>query len=88
MESQFKIRAKRVFLSGDSAGGNLIFALMNLIIVTGQRRPDYIFPTYPAIILDNENFVPSLLLSIDDLVLSAEFLKICIDSYIYGSSKE
>ena len=35
LESQLRIKAHKIFISGDSAGGNLTFALTNLIIQNG-----------------------------------------------------
>lgn len=43
---------KKIILVGDSAGGNLIAALTNLIIRLDLRKPDGIFMIYPALNLD------------------------------------
>jgi len=76
-----KMRAKKIFISGDSAGGNLTFALTNLIIQTGVRRPDKIFPNYPACFISMKKMMPSYLLSLDDPILPAAFLAMCVDKY-------
>jgi hormone-sensitive lipase len=39
---------KKIILAGDSAGGNLILSLTNLIILMGAPLPNYLLPFYPC----------------------------------------
>jgi len=43
----FGINFKKVFVTGDSAGGNLVLALTNMTIQRNFRIPDGIIPIYP-----------------------------------------
>jgi len=53
----------KVFVGGDSAGGNLTYALCNLAIANGFKVPDLLLPHYPAMIMSSTMFSPSLLLA-------------------------
>jgi hypothetical protein len=61
--SKLGIAPKKVFVAGDSAGGNLTYALTNLAIASGFKVPDMILPHYPAMIMSSTMFSPSLLLA-------------------------
>lgn len=67
---------------GDSAGGNLVAALTTLIIYMGLRVPDGIVLVYPALNLNFKNYTPSLLTSLNDMILPHTFLKICLKAYL------
>ena len=69
-------------LVGDSAGGNLVAALTNMLIDWGLRVPDGIVLVYPALNLDLKNYTPSLLTAINDMILPHTMLKICVKAYI------
>jgi len=72
----------KIILVGDSAGGNLVAALTNLIIKWGLRMPDGIVLVYPALNLNYYDYSPSLLTALNDLILPHTFLKICLKSYL------
>ena len=79
----------KVILVGDSAGGNLVAALTNLLIKNKLKIPDGICLVYPALNLNYNNYTPSLLTALDDMILPHTFLKICLSSYIKsGNSPE
>lgn len=78
----FGFEPKNVVLVGDSAGGNLIGAMTNLIIQRGFRLPTGLVPCYPCTMVSVQEFWPSLLLALDDLVVSQSFLNTCVMSYI------
>lgn len=78
----------KVFVTGDSAGGNLTYALTNLAIAYGFKVPDMIMPHYPAMIMSTTMFSPSLLLAVDDFILPAGFLQLCIKSYVGEADAE
>lgn len=71
-----------VIMVGDSAGGNLIAALTNMLISFKLRVPDGIVLVYPALNLNFNNYTPSLLTALNDTILPHTFLKICAKAYI------
>jgi len=87
-ETHFGIKPKKIFVAGDSAGGNLTVALTMLWIEKGFRVPDFILPSYPALNLSLRNFSPSLILSLDDFILPSSFLMLCLDSYVKDGNPE
>lgn len=73
----------RVILAGDSAGGNLVAALLNLLIsLQLHHQVTAVYCSYPAVDLDSSHFYPSLLYALDDPLLCYSFLKLCIASYV------
>jgi len=66
---------------GDSAGGNFVAAITIMCIQRNYRKPDGIILCYPALNLSFKEFVPSVLLALDDPILPFPFLKMCIESY-------
>ena len=72
----------KIILVGDSAGGNLVAALLNLLIAWGIRQPDGIVLVYPALNLNYFDYSPSLLTCLNDMILPHTFLKICLSSYL------
>ena len=80
----FDVYPKKVILVGDSAGGNLVAALTNLLILKNLRIPDGIVLVYPALNLNYESYTPSLLTSLNDMILPHTFLKICLEAYLQG----
>ena len=67
---------------GDSAGGNLVASLTNLLIKSNLRIPDGVVMVYPALNLNYYDYSPSLLTALNDLILPHTFLKICLKSYL------
>lgn len=88
IKTQFGMNPQRIFLTGDSAGGNLTYVLTNLCIVRGFRVPDMIMPFYPAMVMSTCMFSPSLLFAVDDFILPAGFLQLCIKSYVKDNNAE
>ena len=72
----------KIILVGDSAGGNLVAALTNMLIKFGLRAPDGLVLVYPALNLNFNNYTPSLLTALNDTILPHTFLKICAKSYL------
>lgn len=81
-ESHFGIKPSKIFVAGDSAGGNLTVSLTMLAIEKHFRVPDLILPVYPALNLSIRNFSPSLILSLDDFILPSSFLMLCLELYV------
>jgi len=73
---------KKVIVAGDSAGGNLSFAIASWCIENGFRGPDVIHAHYPACAIDRWEFTPSLLYSLDDYLLHYNVLKGIIEMYL------
>ena len=75
------IEPERIFLSGDSAGGNLAVALTALWICKRARVPDALFTFYPALMTWIRGFIPSRILSFDDHILNYTMLTFCLNAY-------
>lgn len=71
---------------GDSAGGNLVAALTNVLIKWNLRKPDGIVMVYPVLNLNYFDYSPSLLTALNDMILPHTFLKICLKSYLKDKS--
>ena len=71
---RFGIRYKKVILTGDSAGGNLMLAITTMAIERGFRVPDGIMPSYPNTAATSSIFWPSLMTALDDQILSCSLL--------------
>ena len=71
-------------IAGDSSGGNLGLALAYKIIKSGLKPPAGLVLAYPALKLDKNQYSPSLLLSLEDLLLPHTFLKLCLKTYLQG----
>lgn len=76
------VKAGKIVLAGDSAGGNLVLALSCLLIVTNKRLPDFLVLAYPAVHLSMNSFSPSTLVALDDVVLPYALLKFSLDAYL------
>lgn len=82
MEMDLDLSLKKIIIVGDSAGANLGMALTNLAIRYQIRVPDSLFLIYPALNLVDNKYTPSIMASLEDLVLPHTFLKICLKSYV------
>jgi acetyl esterase/lipase len=76
-----KSKIRKIIVSGDSAGGNLSFALVNRCIAEGIRPPDAIAVSYPATYLTTSPS-PGRLCSLIDPMVNFSFLKMCSESYL------
>ena len=79
---QLGITPEKIVLVGDSAGGNLVWAITMLAIQKQFRIPDQIVLWYPAIGMNKHYVFPSILYSLIDPIISANFLSIWLDSYL------
>lgn len=64
MPQVYDINPTKIYLVGDSAGGNLVAALTALLIRLNLKIPDGIFLIYPALNIDSKLFTPSLINSL------------------------
>ena len=69
------IKIENIILAGDSAGGNLCSSLTLLCIKKKYKLPLACILSYPASHVGANKFVPSLLFSLDDILLPTKFLK-------------
>jgi hormone-sensitive lipase len=60
----------------------LAAALTTLLIKWNLPRPDGLVLVYPALNLNFNNYTPSLLSSLNDMILPHTFLKICLTAYL------
>lgn len=51
--SSFPAKIKRIFLIGDSAGGNLVLSLTNFIIINKLELPSKLLLIYPGILISD-----------------------------------
>ena len=79
LESLFKFKARKVILSGDSAGGFLSLNLTNYIIKNNMRRPDGLVLIYPCTRLFFREMSPSSLLALTDSMIDSPFLSQLLD---------
>lgn len=75
------IRPRKIILAGDSAGGNLVCALMGLIIKNGLPPVHGVFLAYPACDT-RKNFSPSRIYAFDDAILYPTLLILCLSEYL------
>lgn len=54
MPQVYEANPVRIFLVGDSAGGNLVASLTALLIRLGLKAPDGIFLIYPALNINSK----------------------------------
>ena len=76
------ITPENIVIVGDSAGGNLAWAITMLAIQRQFRIPDQIVLWYPALGMNKSDVFPSVLYSLIDPIISANFLSICLDWYL------
>ncbi len=86
-KEEFNINFKNIILSGDSAGGNLVIALLYLIITinlyegTKIQIPNLVFLQYPTTYLGKDNITNSLIYSLNEDLVTSNFLQFARDSY-------
>jgi acetyl esterase/lipase len=67
---------------GDSAGGNLCAALINLLISWNLPVPNGLVLVYPVLDMSPKKYSRSLLGTLSDLILPHTLLKLCYLSYV------
>jgi hormone-sensitive lipase len=79
---------KNIIISGDSAGANIVFSLVFILITMNQyenldiKLPDLLLIEYPTTYSGEDNVTNSLISSIKDLVFDPVFLKYVRDAYV------
>ena len=86
-KSELNLNIKNIILSGDSAGGNIVLALLYLIIAinlyegSNIKLPDLVLLEYPTTYLGKDNITNSLMLSLTEDLVTSTFLQFARDSY-------
>lgn len=80
--SCFAPKTRRVIMMGDSAGGNLICACVNFLILNDLPRPDRLLLLYPALVCNINYFSPSLLKSYQDEMINFFYLQQILMLYL------
>ena len=86
-EKELGFVPEKIFISGDSAGGNLLLGLVLLLIAMNKyddkniKLPDLIIPLYPCCTLDNNNATPSACLAFDKVMLSLKDIGYMREAY-------
>jgi hormone-sensitive lipase len=75
------IKPTKIIITGDSAGGNLAFALTGLILKEGLPAPAGIYAAYPALNLQ-KTFSPSRLYALTDPLLNPPMMLLCLKEYL------
>lgn len=83
---QMGIRPKKVFVAGDSAGGNLVAAITTLCLQNYIAPPDLVILIYPTLLMSGDGVMPSIFYALDDPILNINFMKIAFDSYTQGEA--
>lgn len=81
IDKYLNIRPKNIFISGDSAGGNLACSLTALILKNNLPMPKGLYLMYPAVDL-RVNFSDSRLNALTDPLLWPSMLLLCLKSYV------
>lgn len=77
------IKPTTIYLSGDSAGGNLSLSLTGLILKNKLMVPSGLYLSYPATDL-RFIFTSSRLYAITDPLLWPSMLLLCLNAYLKG----
>lgn len=83
--SKIGLEVDQYVIVGDSGGANLGLALAYKIIKSGLKPPAGLVLAYPALNIDKNQYSPSLLLSLEDLLVPHSFLKLCLEAYLQGN---
>lgn len=75
------VKPTNIYISGDSAGGNLACSLTGLILKNKLPAPKGIYVAYPAVDL-RLNFTLSRVYSLTDVLLWPSVLLLCLNSYL------
>lgn len=81
IQKYFNIRPKRIFVAGDSAGGNLACSLTAMTMKLDMKVPDGLLLAYPAVDTRTK-FTPSRINSFNDTILYPTLLLLCMQEYL------
>ena len=72
---------KKIILEGDSAGGNFWYGVTTLSIQRNVKIPDGLMLNYPASSWSMDSFAPSMMWSLDSVMLNISYMKIILEYY-------
>jgi hormone-sensitive lipase len=81
----YEVQPEKIIMVGDSAGGNLCAALINLLLLWNFPVPSGLVLIYPALNLNFQDYTPSLLTALNDMILPHTLLKLCLKAYLKDS---
>ena len=81
-ESDMNLKIKNIILLGDSAGGNLILALVYILLIRGIKLPNLILLAYPSVKMTKAPLSLSYINSLYDPMLDFNLLNFCRKSYL------
>lgn len=84
LHKYLNIRPTKLYVAGDSAGGNIASSLVALILKNKEPIPRGIYLSYPALDL-RKIFTTSRIYSITDPLLWPAVLLLCVKSYLNNS---
>ena len=82
----YHVVPEKIVIVGDSAGGNLAAALTTFLLQWNLPPPSGLVLVYPCLNLNFNDYTPSLLSALNDMILPHTFLKLCLQAYIRDSS--
>ena len=89
-KDELNMEVKHIILSGDSAGGNIIFSLNNLLICLKEYDselmkdvilPELLLEEYPVTYVNVKNCSNSFLLSLNDNVFNVQNMSFSVEKY-------
>ena len=87
-ESDMNLKIKNVILLGDSAGGNLILALVYILLIRGIKLPNLILLAYPSVKMTKVPLSLSYINSLYDPMLDFNLLNFCRKSYLGENTED
>ena len=87
-KEELNLDIKNIIISGDSAGANMVFSLVFMLITMNIyenleiKLPDLLLIEYPTTYSGEDNVTNSLISSLKDLVFDPVFLKYARDAYV------
>ena len=72
---------QNIIFAGDSAGGHLAITVAMLAALRGFRTPDAIMCHYPVFSINPHRFFPSMLISVDEELLSSSFMQFALTCF-------
>lgn len=82
VDKVLKLKKYRIVLTGDSAGGNICFGVLNWLIMNHLPRPKGVLVCYPACNLNLEVFSTSYLHCLHDYLLTFGILNFFFRCYL------
>lgn len=82
LQNFLKIEISSYFLMGDSSGGNFAFSTLQWLIESGLPKPKKVLLIYPVGYLRCFDFTPSILLSLNETLLTHSLTQLVYSLYL------